>query len=270
MKSPNALLSAPFILRVVGYILIISSLLDYITLLATANFQDKQNLALAITQLVDRGVIPMIGLALAMAGAWLEANATGTDRAKPFTSLKFWALVISGLLGLLFLMAVPVHFNNTANAADDAVKTMNQEAEKAKGQLAQQVEQRKAQLGELLKDSAKFDAESKKLDEALATNQIPPEQLPQLQQLQKDLKELKANPSLLETKAKDSSDKALIQIRDQQQKKEQQIRGEALRINLKTGLSGLLLSIGYTLISWVGLADMGLFAKPRRQAPPPL
>ena len=100
MKSPNALLSAPFILRVVGYILIISSLLDYITLLATANFQDKQSLALAITQLVDRGVIPMIGLALAITGAWLEANATGTDRAKPFISLKFWALVISGLLGL--------------------------------------------------------------------------------------------------------------------------------------------------------------------------
>jgi hypothetical protein len=270
MKSPNALLSAPFILRVVGYILIISSLLDYVTLLATMNFQDKQSLGMAITQLVDRGVIPMIGLALALTGSWLEANATGVDRAKPFTSLKFWALAISGLLGLLFLLAVPLHFNNTANAADDAVKAMNAEADKATGQLTSQVEQRKTQLGELLKNPTKFDEESKKLDEALASGQIPPEQLPQLQQLQKDLKELKANPSLLETKAKESSDKALIQIRDQKQKKEQQIRGEALRINLKTGLSGLLLAIGYTLISWVGLADMGLFTKPRRQAPPPL
>jgi hypothetical protein len=270
MKSPNALLSAPFILRVVGYILIISSLLDYITLLVTANFQDKQSLALAITQLVDRGVIPMIGLALAIAGAWLEANATGTDRAKPFTSLKFWALVISGLLGLLFLMAVPVHFNNTANAADDAVKAMNLKADGAKDQLARQVEQQKVGYGQLVKDPAKIDEKIKEIDEALATNRIPPEDLPQAQQAQKDLKELKANPGSLDAKIKEASDKALIQIRDKQQKQEQQIRGEAMKINVKTGLSSLLLAIGYTLISWVGLADMGLFAKPRRQAPPPL
>jgi CHASE3 domain sensor protein len=256
MKAPNSSLSAPFILKLVGYILIFSSLLDYVFLLSSLDFQNKQALGNGITQLVDRGVIPMIGLALALAGAWLEKQMSDSpSRTKIF---RLIALAVSALLGVIFLFLVPVHLNNTRQVAEQARTQITEQAKNAEGQVEQQVQQRQAELSELVKDQKKFDEQLKQLNAAIDSKQVPEAQLPQLQQLQKDLQEIKADPGKLQTKAQDSRNQLLNQIRDQKTKQEQKIGSESLKANMRTGLSSLILSVGYLVISWVGLSEIGL------------
>jgi ABC-type multidrug transport system fused ATPase/permease subunit len=266
MKATNSL-SAPFALKLVGYILIFSSLLDYLFLLSGLDFANKQALGTGITQLVDRGVIPMIGLALALAGAWMEKMADIPAKTKLF---RFIALVLAAVLGVAFLVLVPVHLNNTRQVAELAKKQIEEQAKNAEGQVEQQVQQRQSELAELVKDQKKFDEQLKQINDAITNKQVPEGQLPQIQQLQKDLQEIKADPSKLQTKAQDSRNQLLNQIRDQKTKQEQKINSEALKANLRTGLSSLILSVGYLIISWVGLSEMGLpsgSAKARRPGP---
>ncbi len=267
MKATNNFLSAPFALKLVGFILIFSSLLDYLFVLTGLNFDDKQALGTGITQFVDRGVIPMIGVALILTAYWLERIADMPMRNNKI--FRFTALVISAILGILFLIIIPIHFSNTSQVAEQAREQISEQAQTAEGQIAQQVQQRQAQLSALVKDPEQFDAQMKQMNEAIASNQVPPGQLEQLQQLQKDLEEIKANPAILQTKAKESSDQLLNRIREDKQKAEEQVSSEALKANFKTGLNSLLLSVGYLLISWVGLGEMGLFSSraQHQQAP---
>jgi hypothetical protein len=266
MKTTTSPLSAPFILRTVGYILILSSLIDYIALATAIDFADKPKLGAALTQFVDRGVIPMIGVALCSVSTTLETMAGLPDRSKPFISPKFWVMALSTVLGLVFLLSVPVHFMNTKNVADAAVKNVGDEATKAEGSVDSQVQERQAQLAELLKDKTKFDQQLQQLNAAVNSPDLPKEQKPQLEKLQKDLKEIQADPSKLQSKAQESKNEALNQIRSQKQKKEGEIRGEAFKASIRTGLGGLMLAVGYTLIGWLGLAEMGTFSKGSRKA----
>jgi ABC-type multidrug transport system fused ATPase/permease subunit len=270
MKAKNNFLSAPFALKLVGFILIFSSLLDYLFVLnGLGDFKDKQTLGTGITQLVDRGVIPMIGVALALTAYWLERLADMPARNSKL--FRFVALAVSALLGLLFLLMAPVHLNNTSQVAQQAREQIEKQAKDAEGQVEQQVQQRQAELTNLVKDTKQFDEQLKQMSEAIANNQVPEAQLPQLKQLEKDLKEIKANPAALQNKAKESRDQLLNRIRDEKQKAEKQVNSQAWKASVKTGLNSLILSVGYLIISWVGLSEMGLFsggAKPQR-APKP-
>jgi ABC-type multidrug transport system fused ATPase/permease subunit len=263
MKATNNL-SAPFALKLVGFILIFSSLLDYLFLLTGLNFEDKQALGSGITQLVDRGVIPMIGIALLLTAYWMERFADmSTRNSKVF---RFIPLAIAAVLGIVFLVIVPIHFNNTSQVAAQARQQIDEQAKNAESQVEQQVQQRQADLSALVKDSKRFDEQMQQMNTAIANKQVPEAQLQQFQQLQKDLQEIKDNPSVLPKKAEESRNQLLNRIRDDKKKADDRVNSEALKANLKTGLNSLLLAVGYLIIGWVGLTEMGLGSK-RRQAP---
>jgi hypothetical protein len=264
MKATNSLPSAPIVLKIVGVILILSSLVDYISLLIPFRLSDKAWLAGAVTQLVDRGIIPMVGLAFLFVAYFLETGSFASDRVKPFLSLRFWALILASFLGLMFLVLVPLHLNNTRQASEQAIQQINQEATAAEGQVDTQVLQRQEQLSTLLKDEAQL----KRLNDTIASGQVQGDQLKQLQEVQKQLTQLKANPGALEGQAKEARNKALIQIRDRKQQLEQQARTESWKTGLRVGVSSLLLSLGYSTIAWTGLRELGLF-RSRRKAPAP-
>ncbi len=262
MKTTTSPLSAPFVLRIVGYILILSSLMDYIALATSLDFSEKAKLGAALTQFVDRGVIPMIGVALCAASSALETIAGVGDRKKSIPNILVMAL--STILGLVFLLSVPVHFMNTKTVADTAVNSLGDEAKKAESQVDPAIQERQAQLAELLKDKTKFEQQMQQLNAMLASPDVPKEKLEELKKVQKTLQEIQADPKKLETEAQKSRDEALNDIRAKKQKKEGEIRGEAFKATMRTGLGGLMLAVGYTLIGWLGLAEMGLFSKKAR------
>lgn len=104
MNSRFAAAGASRTLKVVGIILILSFFVDFLILSFPFQPTNKPWLIDWETALVDRGIVPMIGLGMLFAAYWVDS----TDETNPPTiDLRFPALIISSLLGLMFLVIFP-------------------------------------------------------------------------------------------------------------------------------------------------------------------
>ena len=259
-------------LKVVGIILILSALLDCIVLSLPGETSDLFNRAwqlAAATQIVDRGIIPLMGIALLMAGFWVDSSSgVSIERRKVWLDLRFWALLISSLLGLLYLCLVPVHLNNTRLELQNALAQVDLEAGQAEGQLEAQIKsdqfkaqveqlksQRRTQIAALLQDDAK-------LQQALQSSDVPQELKTVLRNSKNDPKAL---DNFLEQQAQELPAQARNEIRTRKQQKEKELRTRSRNSSLQTGISSLLLAIGYITVGWTGLRSMGILRFGRRK-----
>jgi ABC-type multidrug transport system fused ATPase/permease subunit len=290
MKAKNSFLSAPFTLKLVGFILVFASLLDYLFLLTGIDFKDKPALVNGMSQLVNQGTIPLVGIAFVMAAYWLERLADlPTRNSKPFRLL---VLLVSAVLGIMFLILAPVHLNSTSQSTQQVRAEVEKKAKDAEGEVEQRIQQRQNDLVNLVKDPKRLDEQLKQMDEQIkqageeekrliqaVESKAEPEskladfrsQLAQFKQLAQDLKDIKSNPGALQDKAKKSRDEALNEIRSRKQKADEQLSSQPWKASLKVALNSLILSVGYLIISWVGLSEMGLFSgeSKARRAPKP-
>ncbi len=252
-------------LKVVGIILILSALLDCIVLSLPGETSDIVNRGwqlAAATQIVDRGIIPLMGIALLMTGFWVDSSSgVSIERRNIWVDLRFWALLISSLLGLIYLLLVPVHLNNTRLELKDTLAQVDKEAGQAEVQLEGQIKseqfkaqveqlksQRRSQIGALLQDDGK-------LQEALKSPDVPKELKAVLEESKKDPKAL---DKFLEQQAQELPNQARNEIRTRKQQKEKELRTRSRNSSLQTGISSLLLAIGYITVGWTGLRSMGI------------
>src|SRR5690348_15180290 len=119
--------STALTLKVVGVILILSFLLDFLLLLFPFLPTDRGWQISLATNLVDRGIIPLVGIGILFTGHWIE-SASDSDRS-PSLDLRFPALILSSILGLMFLLIFPLHLNNVNLAKNQTVDKINQDAE---------------------------------------------------------------------------------------------------------------------------------------------
>lgn len=260
-------------LKVVGIILILSALLDCIVLSLPGETSDIINRGwqlAAATQIVDRGIIPLMGIALLMTGFWVDSSSgVSIERRNVWVDLRFWALLISSLLGLIYLLLVPVHLNNTRLELKDTLAQVDKEAGQAEGQLEAQIKseqfkaqveqlksQRRSQIGALLQDNGK-------LQQALQSPEVPKELKAVLQESKNDPKAL---DKFLEQQAQELPNQARNEIRTRKQQKEKELRTRSRNSSLQTGISSLLLAIGYITVGWTGLRSMGILRFGRRKS----
>ena len=259
-------------LKVVGIILILSALLDCIVLSLPGETSDMINRGwqlAAATQIVDRGIIPLIGIALLLTGFWVDSS-TGVsiERRNVWLDLRFWALLISSLLGLIYLLLVPVHLNNTRLELKETLVQVEREAGQAEGQLEAQMKseqfktqieqlksQRRSQIGALLQDEGK-------MAQALNSPEVPKELKAVLRDSKNDPKAL---DKFLEQQAQELPNQARNEIRTRKQQKEKELRTRSRNSSLQTGISSLLLAIGYITVGWTGLRSMGMLRFGRHQ-----
>ena len=259
-------------LKVVGIILILSALLDCIVLSLPGESSDLFNRGwqlAAATQIVDRGIIPLMGIALLMTGFWVDSSSgVSIERRNVGLDLRFWALLISSLLGLVYLSLVPVHLNNTRLELKDALAQVDREAGQAEGQLEAQIKsdqfkaqveqlkgQRRTQIAALLQDDGK-------LQQALKSRDVPKELKAVLQESKNDPKAL---DKFLEQQAQELPAQARNEIRTRKQQKEKELRTRSRNSSLQTGINSLLLAIGYITVGWTGLRSMGILRFGRRK-----
>jgi len=260
-------------LKVVGIILILSALLDCIVLSLPGETSDMINRGwqlAAATQIVDRGIIPLIGIALLLTGFWVDSS-TGVsiERRNVWLDLRFWALLISSLLGLIYLLLVPVHLNNTRLELKETLVQVEREAGQAEGQLEAQMKseqfktqieqlksQRRSQIGALLQDEGK-------MAQALNSPEVPKELKAVLRDSKNDPKAL---DKFLEQQAQELPNQARNEIRTRKQQKEKELRTRSRNSSLQTGISSLLLAIGYITVGWTGLRSMGMLRFGGRKA----
>ncbi|HEY9672992.1 MAG TPA: HpsJ family protein [Waterburya sp.] len=242
-------------LKIVGLIMIVSSLLDYLFLAIPFNPLQREWQLGYMAQLVDRGILPMVGIAFLLIGYWVDKSAgvSASERRPIVQDLRFWALLLSSLLGLIFLLLIPLHINNVVQQSEEALKQINQRANQAQVQI----DVRAQQIGATVKDPkglAQLKQQLTDLDQAIETGKVPAEQLPQAKAYRQLLQTITQNP----TKAiSQEVDAAKAKIGKDKQELEKQTKSGAWKSALRTSLSSLLLALGYIGIGWTGLRGSG-------------
>ena len=244
--------NAARVLTVAGVILILSFLVDFFFLLfpfQPTNMLWQIDLTTAV---VDRGIVPFVGLGMLFAGYWFD---TIENSSRPAIDLRLSALILSSLLGLMFLLISPVHFYNVRQLSAQAVEQINQKAqqqenqvqaqlsnEQVKNALEKQKSQAKARYAEVLKDDEQY--------QRLLND-------PNVPQVGKDLlTKFKANPQELDQFIEKQSDpqtladQQLSRIRQDREEAEKQTTQRASMSGLRIAISSSLLSIGYFIIAW--------------------
>ncbi len=240
------------VLTVAGVILILSFLVDFFFLLfpfQPTNMLWQIDLTTAV---VDRGIVPFVGLGMLFAGYWFD---TIENSSRPAIDLRLSVIILSSLLGLMFLLISPVHLYNVRQLSAQAVEQINQKAqqqenqvqaqlsnEQVKNALEKQKSQAKARYAEVLKDDEQY--------QRLLND-------PNVPQVGKDLlTKFKANPQELDQFIEKQSDpqtladQQLSRIRQDKEEAEKQTTQRASMSGLRIAISSSLLSIGYFIIAW--------------------
>ncbi len=259
-------------LKIVGIILIVSSLIDYLILLFPPNFLQRQWQMALTTQLVDRGIIPMVGLALLLAGFGLEGNLSGSyPNRKTLLDGKFWALLLSSFLGLIFLLLFPLHLNNVRLDRTEKLDQINARASQLESQLQTQLnnqdvkKQIEGEQSRLKSQLSQVIENEQRLNEALNSPAVPD---PVKEVLRKSKEDPNAIDQFVEQRFNTQTleNQQLTQIRGQKEQLMEQTKMTSLKAGLQTGISSLLLAAGYIAIGWSGLKNMGYFKVGRRKA----
>lgn len=263
--------------NIVGIICILSFFVDF-AILALGFSPTNQGAQIAFTTgVVDRGIVPMIGIVLILAGHWFSSAEQGGEHSG--FDLRLPSLILSSLFGLMFLLIFPLHINNVRQASTERVTQISQQAEQAetrtnnqvtqllnqlesdqaKAQLEQARNRLKTQLNELVKDEERY-------KQALANPNLP--------QTQRDiLKRIKSSPAEIDKVVNEITDpnqraqQTINNIRQQREEQQKNAKDAAWRSGLRTGISSLLLSLGYIIMGWTGLKGMGSLKGGKKKAP---
>ncbi|MEC4983211.1 MAG: HpsJ family protein [Oscillatoria sp. PMC 1068.18] len=247
VASPTA-----FALKIVGAIMIISSLFEWILLAYPFQAGNRGWQVQLITQIVDRGIIPMVGMALILAGYWMSDRLSGGESQ---SASRLFTFILASLLGLFFLLVIPVHLNNLRVQRKEALQQIEQRATEAETQL----EAQSAQINSLLESPDRL----QQLDQALASDRVQGQQRQQLEAIRQQIDTLQQDPSALEQRVSEAQN----QLGERKLELESQAKTQVWKLGLRTGVSSLLLAIGYIAIGWSGLKGMGGTPAPRRKAP---
>ena len=230
-------------LKLVGVILTISSLLDYIVLAIPFEPMNREWQVGFTSQIVDRGIIPMVGMAFLLLGYWIDNNSASGNpsRGARAIDLRQPMFIFATILGLLFLLLVPLHANNIRLLSSDKLQEISEGA----GVIENRLE---AQSGPLL------DQQIQVIEEAIKTGQLQgrqlnEQQLEQLEQRKQQLLSLRSNPDALQAQL----DERKNQLGAERLKLEQKAKTEGIKQGLRIGLSSLMLAVGYSVIGWLGL-----------------
>lgn len=242
--SPRSASLAALALKLVGGIVLAASLLDFLLLLLPPDVQNVDWVLQTSAQAVDRGSVPLIGIALVILGIWADA-VDGRDS----RSLRSVPVILAGLFALLFLLIAPLHFNASRQASAQSTTTLNQQLQQAEAQLNGRLEQEKAQIQGLLASPDQLAA----LDQQLASGTIPKEQQQQLKQVQENLAKFKANPKALEEQQQAARTKILGELRSQQKAARDRTGNEFRRSSIRVMVNSLIMALGYGAIVVTGL-----------------
>lgn len=236
----------PLALKTAGAVLILSSLIDLLFML----FFPPENLVLegsrwwlyATSQLVDRGLLPLVGIAFVVAGDWIKIVSTedGGDRGNTW---RIGTFGLASLLGLIFVLIIPFQLNTTNELKSQDLKKIGDEVT----QLEKGIKSNLQQINAQSKDKIREQIAS--IDKELKSGQAQGERLTNLQLTKTKLELLVTDPK----KFAQESEQNLQQLQKQKQKAETQASDRMLKTGVRTSLASLLLAIAYVTIGWTGL-----------------
>jgi Tfp pilus assembly protein PilX len=242
-------------LKAVGVVLILGTLVDYVMLAVPPNFLNSQWLVNLISEWVGRGSVPLLGLAIVFLGVWLDRSRAESDALKGLPTV---ALVLSVLLGVLFLVMAPLYFNSSRLTSAAQTRQINQQAAQAEQQLNNLLAQRRDRVSAIVSDEAQLN----RLEQELESLDLPEDQQAQLRQIQETLDKVKSDPKALDQEVAKARTQGQTEIQERQKTALNELQSEMRRDRLHITLSSLVFALGYLLVGWTGLG--GTRSKSRR------
>ena len=235
-------------LKVVGVILIVSSILDYAVLLIPFQIDNSGWQINVVRNIVDTGIIPMVGIALLLIAYWVEAVANG---GKPVSfDLRPIALWLAAILGALFLIFIPFYGIKVSQVTGEQLTDLEQRGEQA----ASQIQTQSDRLNQVLANPDQLKEQIQRIDQALQSGRVPNEQARQQAEQQKQLfQSFIDDPEAAQETVTQRITQLETQVGSQKDEAVGRIKTEATKTMLKTCLSSFFLTIGYIAIGWSGL-----------------
>jgi hypothetical protein len=239
-------------LKAVGIIITLSALLDVLISSIPYQLLERDWQIDFVTQFVDRGIVPLVGIVLFLTGCWIDSIAgLLPERKRIWQDPRLWALILSSLLGLLFLLLFPLHLNNVRLAYQDSSQTITKDASDTESQLSSKVdseiENRRQQISLLVT------ATDEQLNQLVEQNRISKEDADRVRQFK--AKPESVEPFLQETRAQ-LTNQAQQQLGISREQAQQELKTRALKAGLRISIGSLLLSIGFIVIGWLGLRTL--------------
>lgn len=232
------------ILKSTGIILILIVLVNYAVLSIPFSFSNERTIDL-ISQWVNQGVVPLLGMALIGLGIWvgrfssLEPSGKSSDQ-----GVVLAILLLSLMLGGIFLSFIPLSIYSTSLAAATGGKAVKQQTDVEMQQLEATLAQQKARIGALIQN----DQQVAQLQEELNNPQLPAEQQAQLKQLKETLQKVRANPTLLDQELEKSRLQEVEQIKQREQEALKQLVSQG-RTAMSQAIAGCaVLLLGYLAV----------------------
>ena len=239
---------AALALKVVGGITILAGLVDFIILPLPFNLAERQWQIAVTRALVERGIVPLVGIALLFAGFWIESYVgVARRRFNLMIDSRFWTCIMASFFGVFFLILAFIHPNNVHQQSQEALNRLEEQATQAETQLeqtlAQQLNQQRGQIDALLQNEDL-------LNQALSSGEVSEEQAAQIQEFRNDPN---AVDSFLQQQASQAQTQAQTEIGTRREEAVNSVRRDALKDSVRISISSLLLAIGYAFIGWTGL-----------------
>lgn len=247
---------AALALKTVGIIIILSALVDMFILPYPYKWGNLQWQIATTAQIVDRGLVPMVGLALLLTGYWVSGVSGGEtgDRKTPWLDLRFWAAIFAGVLGVMYIILFFLHLNNVRLNFGELQGQLAKETEQAQVQLAQVDTQVQTRIGQLRGQINQLvNASDAEISQAVQAKIINEQQANQI-------RSFKQNPASIEPflqqqaqQLQGQAAQAKTELQSRQQQAKEKIFDDALKSGLRIGIGSLLLGVGYLyiIVGWV-------------------
>lgn len=260
-------ITTPFIsfaLKIVGTVMFVASLIDYLFLLIPFNWTDDNWQITTTNSLVDRGIVPLLGITLILIGWWITDNAANAV-GKPIPALRLTTFILASILGLIFLLLVPLHLGNVNRASENVLQRIDQRA----SQQEIQIQTFTTQLDAIANDPQQLRNQIRERNEVIDSGQfrgrsLNPEELAQItsqrDQLQQ-LLDLSQDPAQLKERLDGLKARLEGQLKELQETQKNRAKTIALKQSVRTGLNSFMLAIGYIVLGWFGIKSVGGMAK---------
>lgn len=256
MKITSAFIS--LILKLVGGILLISAIINYVFLLISPQWGDTNWQINLTNNAVDQGLVPLVAIALLLIGWWISDN---NNPEKPSKAVRMPVFIIASILGLLYLLLVPLHFGNINRVSGDLFVQIDQRIAQQEAQIQGFV----SELEAVSKNPEQLKQEIEQRNQVIAAGgniggqQLNPQQL-QLITTQRDqlqaILNLSDKPEELQAKFQEVRSQLQLELQRAVDQEKRKAQGLALQQSLKTSISSLMLAIAFIVIGWLGLQSM--------------
>jgi hypothetical protein len=239
----------PLALKTAGAVLLLVSLSELVFLLwlppdnlNNTVLEGSRWWLYATSQVVDRGLLPLVGIAFAVAGDWIAIVSTENGGSRG-NGWRVGTFALASLLGLIFVLIIPFQLLSTNDIKSQDLTNLKEEVTRREQAMKSSLQQISSQSKEKTKEQIA------QIDKQLQSGQVQGEMLANLQITKARLEVLLTDPQKFSQLAAQEIPKLQKQKRDIETK----INERMLKTGFRTSVASLLLAIAYITIGWTGL-----------------